>query len=130
MIYGHLNLMLNTMNMTKRGIIFLLAFILTIILLWMGKMVFADVDKTYYTLNLVRVNDGWGYEIQKDNQPFIVQLNIPVVEGNKPFNKKYAAKKTGSLVLSKLQKGLSPSISIDELLKLRIVKKDTIFKSN
>ena len=116
-------------NMTKREILFLISIILTIVLLLIGKMKFFDKNNSDYSLNIVKVNGEWSYEILLDNQPLIVQQNIPVIEGNIPFKNKLDAKKTGSLVLRKLQKGLSPSINIDELSKLKIVKikQDSLF---
>jgi hypothetical protein len=75
----------------------------------------------HYDLNVVQHEQGWGYEIRRNHEPFIYQQYIPAIEGNKAFADKRSAKKTGRLVLSKLQHNQLPTISIEELKELGIL---------
>lgn len=74
-----------------------------------------------YDLNIVKHEQGWGYEIRKNLKPFIYQQFIPAIEGNKAFADKRSAKKTGRLVLSKLQHNQLPTISKEELKELGVI---------
>jgi hypothetical protein len=75
----------------------------------------------HYDLNVVKHEQGWGYEIRRDHKPFIYQQYIPAIEGNKAFEDKRTAKKTGRLVLSKLQHNQLPTISKEELKELGVL---------
>jgi len=74
-----------------------------------------------YDLNVVKHEQGWGYEIRKNHKPFIYQQYIPAIEGNKAFADKRSAKKTGRLVLSKLHHNQLPTISKEELKELGVL---------
>jgi hypothetical protein len=69
----------------------------------------------HYVVNLIESKQGWGYNILRGNKLIIHQPYMPAVSGQIPFGNKYSAKKTGHLVVKKLQNKLSPRIKIDEL---------------
>jgi predicted glutamine amidotransferase len=75
-----------------------------------------------YDLRVVRHEQGWGYEIRRNEKPFIYQETIPAIEGKKAFADKRSAKKTGRLVLSKLQHNQMPSVTKEELEKLGVIE--------
>jgi predicted glutamine amidotransferase len=77
----------------------------------------------HYDLQVKKMGQGWGYAIRKDDKPFIYQATIPAIEGNRAFTDKRSAKKTGRLVLSKLQHNQMPSVSIEELKELGVLEK-------
>jgi len=76
-----------------------------------------------YDLNVVKHEQGWGYEILRDHKPFIYQQYIPAIEGNKAFADKRSAKKTGRLVISKLRHHQMPAVSQEELKELGVLGK-------
>jgi len=75
----------------------------------------------HYDLRVVKHEQGWGYEITRNKKPFIYQQYIPAIIGNQGFPDKQSAKKTGRLVLSKLQHHQMPSVSKEELKELGIL---------
>jgi hypothetical protein len=66
------------------------------------------------------VADGWGYDILVNDTLFIHQESIPALEGNKPFANKAQAMEAASQLISKLQKGESPSFSRSEIERIRL----------
>lgn len=74
-----------------------------------------------FSLNIIEVEDGWGYEVFKDSTLLIRQKNIPAVQGVKVLISKTQAETLGSFVLSKVKNGqFPPSVSIQELDSLNI----------
>ncbi len=66
---------------------------------------------------------GWGYKIFRDDKLYVLQPNIPAVEGNKGFKTKEDAEKAAQLVIYKVNKGIAPpSVSVKELDSLGISK--------
>ena len=76
-----------------------------------------------YDLNVVKHEQGWGYEILRDHKPFIYQQYIPAIQGNTAFKDKRSAKKTGRLVISKLRHHQIPAVSQEELKELGVLGK-------
>ena len=69
----------------------------------------------FYELELFRSGNGWGYDIQIDNRPYIHQPYMPAVEGDVPFSDKQSARRTGRLVINKLRNHTTPGITREEL---------------
>lgn len=67
-----------------------------------------------------RTKSGWGYSISYKNKIIIKQSIIPVVSDNKSFASEEDALKTAHLVVDKLKHNLSPTISKNELILLKI----------
>ncbi|HMO62889.1 MAG TPA: DUF4907 domain-containing protein [Ferruginibacter sp.] len=66
-------------------------------------------------------DSAWGYIIENNNRRIIQQFTIPALPGNKPFDNKQQAATIGSLVLTKLNNGERPTISITELQNAGII---------
>ena len=75
-----------------------------------------------YSLQVIQIDGGWGYEIVADNKIYISQKYIPAIEGNQLFDNKDDAIKVGQLVLYKLQNKHSPTITKEDLAKLKILR--------
>ncbi len=73
-----------------------------------------------YNLQTIKIENGWGYEILLGEKVFISQQNVPAIAGNHLFSTENDAKKVGELVLLKLQHKNSPTITKDDLAKLKI----------
>ena len=69
---------------------------------------------------VIRVKDGWGYELLSKDRIIIHQEVIPVIEGNSPFLSRGDARKTGKLALYKLSTGKIPMITRRDLDSLGI----------
>lgn len=68
-----------------------------------------------------KTKDGhWGYEVSISNQRFISQENIPGIPGNKPFKSQTDAFNCSKLVVEKLKKRKSPTITLAEIDSLHI----------
>jgi Domain of unknown function (DUF4907) len=76
----------------------------------------------HYTVDVINSEQGWGYNILYNNKLIIHQPYMPAKNGQFAFQNKYDAKKTGQLVVKKLQNCQSPRVRIDEL--------DSIIKSS
>ena len=98
------------------------AVILLIVLLSAGFNACRETPSVRYNLKLIKLEQGWGYEIRKDNNPFIYQDCIPAVAGKKTFADRKSAKATGKLVLKKLRNNQMPSITIPELKELGVIE--------
>jgi len=71
-------------------------------------------------LQPIRTNDGWGYVISENDKTLIKQQVIPVISENKSFSSKEDALKAGALVLSRIKKNASPTLTKADLSDLKI----------
>jgi len=108
------------MNMTKRLYFIFGALVILAILLTLFSTTLNKTNKNHYSLVLVKVDGGWGYQILKDQKTLIYQPYIPVIEGNQAFPDKQSANEIGKLVIQRLEKNMNPAVSKDDLIKLHI----------
>lgn len=99
------------MRMTKKilwglTIILIIAFTAVVLLNRRG---------THGRVEVYKSEQGWGYDIVIKNKTYIHQPYMPTVNGNVAFENKHTAKKTGDLVLKKLQKRQTPVVTKSEL---------------
>jgi len=71
-----------------------------------------------YTVRLCRVERGWGYDILRNNKPFIHQETIPALLGNQSFKTCKSAEIAAKMVVKKLKNDQSPSLSQKEVIKI------------
>ena len=70
-----------------------------------------------------QVEEGWGYDIYIDEERYIHQPTIPVIQGIKAFENETDAKKVAELVAGKIRmNNLPPTVSYEELDSLGIQK--------
>ncbi|MDO5980754.1 DUF4907 domain-containing protein [Flavivirga spongiicola] len=67
-----------------------------------------------------RVDNGFGYEITSNKKVLIKQNYIPAIQKNKPFFSEEDADKVACLVINKLKTRNSPTVSLKELIILKI----------
>jgi len=79
--------------------------------------------KVHY--RVIRVENGWGYELYCHDRIIIHQEIIPAISGNKPFSSRRDARQTGNLALHKLNTGNIPFITRQELDSLKIYYQET-----
>jgi hypothetical protein len=63
---------------------------------------------------------GWGYTIAQNNKIIIKQSIIPVISDTKSFSTEEDALKLGNLVLTKLNQNMSPTVTKNDLILLKI----------
>jgi hypothetical protein len=71
-----------------------------------------------YECRVYSVANGWAYDILVNDSLFIHQESIPALEGNKPFFTETQAMEAARTVISKLERGLSPSFSRSEIERI------------
>ena len=67
-----------------------------------------------------KTTSGWGYSISFKNKVIIKQAVIPVINDTKSFSTKNDALKTAQLVVDKLNHNLSPTLTKNDLILLKI----------
>lgn len=74
-------------------------------------------DSIHYSITVLKnIDSTFGYQINKNNEVFIVQKSIPAISGNNGFKDSSLAKKCGNIVVNKLKnKVFPPSITNEEL---------------
>ena len=65
----------------------------------------ATTSDTHYSIEIIEVNGGYGYQISYNNHITIFQPFIPAISGKKPFMEKEDAKKVGKLVMRRMKTG-------------------------
>ena len=63
---------------------------------------------------------GWGYSIAYKNKIIIKQSVIPVINDTKSFSTEEDALKVADLVVTKLKEKLSPTVTKNDLILLKI----------
>jgi len=99
---------------TNRKVLTASALILVIIL----ATIIATTRGHFYEVDLFRNEQGWGYDILRDNNIYIHQPFMPAIEGQVPFKDRKSARKTGKLVIKKIHNHESPALTREELESL------------
>lgn len=70
---------------------------------------------------IIKVEDGFGYDIYVNGEAYIHQPHIPAVNGNHPFKTEEDAQKVASLVVQKIEGNIiPPSVSAEEMAVMGI----------
>jgi uncharacterized lipoprotein YehR (DUF1307 family) len=67
-----------------------------------------------------KTTSGWGYSIAYKNKIIIKQSIIPVISENKSFSTEEDALKVANLVVEKLNQKISPTVTKNDLILLKI----------
>lgn len=73
-----------------------------------------------YNVDVIKVDEGWGYDIKQAGEIFIHQPFVPSIQKAMPFPNKRMAKKTAHLVVGKLENGKLPTLTVEEIKNLGI----------
>ena len=76
--------------------------------------------KEKFQVESIKISTGWGYTIAYKNKTIIKQTVIPVISDNKSFSTKEDALKVADLVVKKLNQNISPSVTKNDLILLKI----------
>jgi len=99
---------------------FAFGFLLLVVFYMMYRYFEEPVNRAQLYAQVFEVDSGFGYIIQNDGKILIRQENIPVIPEYRRFCTRNDARKVSEMVLKKLQKKQSPTISIEDLKKLEI----------
>ena len=66
-------------------------------------------------LQTFQLRNGWGYKIMLNKKTLIYQPTIPAIDSIQPFPTETSARKTGLLVLERLNQNKDFAITIDDL---------------
>jgi uncharacterized protein DUF4907 len=80
----------------------------------------ACTKKETFTIASFKTTSGWGYSIANQNKIIIKQAIIPVINETKSFSTKEDALKTANLVVRKLKDNISPTVTKNDLILLKI----------
>lgn len=83
----------------------------------LSKTVFSG---TPYSLGIIEIEGGYGYQVSHNNHIAIFQPFIPAISGKKPFMEKEDAKKVGQLVIDRMKAGENYTITRQDLESLGI----------
>jgi uncharacterized lipoprotein YehR (DUF1307 family) len=91
-----------------------------LLLLFLISALTACAKKEVFKTESFKTNTGWGYSISYKNKTIIKQSIIPVISDNKSFSSEDDALKTADLVVGKLNQKISPTVTKNELILLKI----------
>jgi hypothetical protein len=80
----------------------------------------ACAKKETLKIESFKTQTGWGYSIAHKNKVLIKQSVIPVINDTKSFSSEDDALKVGNLVVKKLNQNISPTVSKNDLILLKI----------
>lgn len=96
-------------------------FNVSIIILLVAVLLFIFCPKEKkLNVDTIKLNQGWGYVINYNNRMIIKQTVIPVISENKSFQTEKDALAVGQLVVKKLETNISPTITKNDLILLKI----------
>jgi hypothetical protein len=82
---------------------------------------YANTKLTYKIIDAAK--HTYGYDVFADGRLTIHQTSVPALPGSEGFKTKNDASKVALLVIEKIKKGeMPPTISIDEMTKLKVIK--------
>lgn len=97
-------------NNFQKNLLFILFFLLLT----------ACSKKEAFQIEAIKTTSGWGYTIANKDKILIKQTIIPVISETKSFNSEEDALKVANLVVKKLHQNISPSVTKNDLILLKI----------
>lgn len=103
----------------RKNLSYLFNFCIIGILIGLLVFIFCQKEQNL-KVQSIKVNSGWGYSITNNNKTIIKQTIIPAVSKSKSFQTEKEAITVGQLVVKKLKANLSPTITKNDLILLKI----------
>ncbi len=115
---------MNGKRMTKRKILgcSVAGILIVIACLSFSKTSFSKTDSSAssFSMEVIEVNGGYGYQISHNNHITIFQPFIPCISSKKPFMEKRNAEQIGQLVMKRMKSGESYTVTLADLESLGI----------
>lgn len=106
--------------MFKRKVLVVLILVLVTATVFYFVKFDAFSESNPYNSEIIRVDNGFGYQINYNSKLLIKQEYIPEIQLNKTFCTKQEAEKVAQLVCEKLYKKENPKITLQNLNQLNI----------
>ena len=106
--------------MFKRNVLVVLIFVLVVATVFYFVKFDTFSESNPYNSEVIRVDNGFGYQIHYNSKLLIKQEYIPEIQSNKTFCSVADATKVADLVCQKLYKKENPKITMDNLNQLNI----------
>lgn len=91
-----------------------------LLILFFALQIVSCAKKENFKTESFKTSSGWGYSISYKEKIIIKQSIIPVINDTKSFSTEEEALKTAGLVVEKLKQNLSPTVTKNELILLKI----------
>lgn len=91
-----------------------------LLILFLVLSIVSCTKKEKFKTESFKTDSGWGYSISYKEKIIIKQSIIPVINDSKSFSTEQDALKTANLVVEKLKQNLSPTVTKNELILLKI----------
>ncbi|GAB4395241.1 MAG: hypothetical protein OHK0053_01310 [Microscillaceae bacterium] len=89
-----------------------------------------DLSNTKWTLEVISVGPGWGYQIMYNHKIVIHQPYVPGLASKRVFASKSLACEMGARVLFKIKNGKHPSITYKDFYQMQIQENEDLFLSD
>ncbi len=122
MMHGNLNLWIHkaTMIINSKKQFFWSKIRKNLLFITVVLLISSCTQKEVFKIRSFKTNTGWGYTITYKNKTIIKQSVVPAISDNKSFSSEDDALKTGNLVIEKLRKKTSPTVTKNDLILLKI----------
>lgn len=91
-----------------------------LLLILLALQFLACAKNETFKIEAFKTTSGWGYSIATKNKIIIKQAIIPVINDNKSFSTEADALKVANLVVEKLSNNISPTVTKNDLILLKI----------
>lgn len=119
--HGNLDLRMHKATMTINNKQFFWSKIRkNLLILFLLLQIVSCTKKEHFKTESFKTKSGWGYSISYKEKIIIKQSIIPVINDSKSFSTEQDALKTANLVVEKLKQNLSPTVTKNELILLKI----------
>jgi len=106
------------------AVIFLAALLLTVYFTRRNRI----QGKIFVVSQAIKTGEGWGYNIVGDGKTYIHQEFIPGISGRHPFKTEGDALLVGNKVIEKISANQLPTITLNDLKILGIIKDSVVYK--
>ena len=102
-------------NTTKRKLVYRVFGTLFFLAVGFAVLLSTKKDQERVHYEVIQSGKGWGYNILIGEKVVIHQPYIPAVPGEKAFPDKQSARRVAKLVMGKINRGESPSVTLEDL---------------
>mgnify|MGYP005950433841 CR=1 FL=1 len=109
-----MNAMMRKRRMAPGSLIILLPLLLILFCFRFREM--GSRNEMQPELQTFQLGDGWGYKVLMNKKVMIYQPTIPAIDSLRPFPSEASARRIGSLVVERIKKNQSFSITTDDII--------------
>lgn len=87
-----------------------------ILFCWHAREMGSRHEKVQLELQTFQLGNGWGYQVMLNRKVLIYQPTIPSIDSLRPFPSEASARRIGLLVMERLKRNQSFSITTDDII--------------